>query len=85
MKHPRMLILFLIAGVFLLAGVVGMRVYQTLHRQDRLCDVLHALVARSGTTLGKPGSAGYFYYQEHPSELTLAKKQNRQFLESLPC
>lgn len=52
---------------------------------DKLCNVIHTLVARSGATVGKPGSPGYAYYKQHPDELAKARAQNQDFLNELPC
>ncbi len=57
----------------------------TTARNDRLCAVLYSLVARSGATIGQPGTPGYAYYHAHPQELRVARKQNHDFLNALGC
>lgn len=52
---------------------------------DQLCNVIYSLVARSGATVGKPGTPGYAYYSQHPDELAKARAQNQDFLNELPC
>lgn len=74
-----------IAGVVLVAAAFLLRADYIDTRNDRLCDVLYTLIARSGATVGQPGSPGYDYYQQHPEELESARKQNMDFLAELPC
>ncbi len=72
------------AGVAILAVAVAIWT-ATAQRNDKLCAVLYSLVARSGATIGQPGSPGYAYYHSHPAELAVAKKQNHDFLDALGC
>lgn len=71
----------LVAAVVIFAVALAIRTAQT----DRTCVVLRDLIGRSGATLGQKGSPGYAYYHDHPDELSAARKQNREFLDSLPC
>jgi hypothetical protein len=45
------------------------------HQIELLKGTIRVVVARSLLTLGKPGTAGYEYYFEHPAELANAKAQ----------
>jgi hypothetical protein len=57
----------------------------TSSNQNTLCKVIYATIAKSGATVGKPGTPGYAYYQEHPEELRVARAQNEELLGTLPC
>lgn len=72
-------------AIFLFSGVLGYRLYVGGQTDEQLCAVMYRLVARSGATIGKPGSPGYDYYRTHPMELALAREQNKRFLRELPC
>lgn len=77
-----------IAIVLLAAFPLAVFAYAILANQDtgaRLCAVLYAQVARSGSTIGLKGSPGYAYYRRHPVELATARKYSRQLLRDLPC
>jgi hypothetical protein len=70
-----------------LSLIVAVTVWQQSTRRvnDKLCNVLYSLVARSGASVGQPGSPGYAYYHSHPTELKAARAQNQRFLDDLPC
>lgn len=72
-------------AVLLAVGAACFVVWFFGRTDDRLCNVIYTLVARSGATVGKPGSPGYAYYREHPDELKKARAQNQEFLHQLPC
>lgn len=76
---------FGVAGVVLVALAFQLRADFVDTKNSQLCNVLYTLIARSGETTGKPGAPGYAYYQEHPEELAIARQQNMEFLDALPC
>lgn len=82
MKRLQITIGFAVVLLFL---TLGIRTYLFTKNQQKLCTVLYHLVARSGATVGRPGTPGYDYYHSHPTELEAAHRQNHQFLNQLPC
>lgn len=74
-----------IFGVLLVAVAFTIRAATVDREANQLCSVLYTLIARAGATTGTPGSPGYAYYREHPTELVAARKQNDAFLAELPC
>lgn len=74
-----------ILGIVLVAVAFQVRADYVDRQKNQLCNVLYTLIARSGETTGKPGAPGYAYYQEHPEELAIARQQNMDFLDALPC
>lgn len=84
-KGERWLQPSVLLAITLLFGALVVRAYWLNTTNQRLCGVLYSLVARSGANVGKPGTPGYAYYHAHPEELRLARKQNQDFLNQLPC
>lgn len=72
------------AGLAIVATIVAFQA-QRVRTDEKFCTVLYQLVARSGATVGKPGTPGFAYYQAHPTELAAAREQNNDFLHDLPC
>jgi hypothetical protein len=56
-----------------------------MNNAENLCQVLYGMIEQSGAQVGQPGSPGYEYYRENPGELAEARRQNREFLDLLPC
>ncbi len=86
--HPRSnlaLVLSSVAAGLAVFSVLTVVWVLTTQRSERLCSVLYSLVARSGATIGKPGTPGYAYYHSHPAELRVAREQNQDFLDALGC
>lgn len=75
----------LVLAIFALFGVFIYRSHAVSQTDQRLCTVLYNLVARSGATIGRPGTPGYAYYHAHLDELRAARKQNTEFLRELDC
>jgi hypothetical protein len=80
-----LLVIIGVLGIVLIAVAFTARQVYVDQTNTRLCNVLYTVIAQSGATVGEPGSPGYEYYRSHPVELETARRQNREFLEQLPC
>lgn len=84
-RGERRLQFALVVALTLLFVTLNIRAWVFSRTDDQLCNVIYSLVARSGATVGKPGTPGYAYYSQHPDELAKARAQNQDFLNELPC
>lgn len=66
---------------------LALLVWQTTGARARqqLCLAIYSIVVHSGASVGRKGSPGYAYYQQHPRELAAARRQNLRVLAGLPC
>ena len=72
-------VLGLLLAAFLLLGAWTAHIsHESCVRVQNVDRVIQQQGRRGIATLGKPGGVGYAYYQAHPAELALARKQLRQ-------
>ena len=66
-----------------IGGALVFGIFTFGDRQGKLCKVIYTQVAKGRAELGKPGSAGYSYYRDHPDELKRGREQADDLLRGL--
>lgn len=83
MTHPRVksiviaqaaLAVVAAALLILAVTVVASRALDNCRQLENLKTTLRVTISVSAKDLGRPGTAGYVYYRDHPTELTAAHR-----------
>lgn len=77
--------LLIAVGLGLRAATVNDKVERNTKNVDRTCGVLAYTLERQLNSLGKPGTPGYSYYQDHPDEARAARRDTQALLDHLAC